>query len=62
MELEPVRVPLEEGDRRRLGLEEAHRGVDDRLEEADLDLRLEAAGDNTTPRCFPNGQQRGGDG
>ena len=55
-------ITLEEGNRGRLGLEEANRGVDDRLEEADSSTSgWKAAGNDTTPRCFPDGQQRGGD-
>ena len=59
-ELEPVRVALEQGDRRRLGVEQRDRGVDDRLEQRLLGVRVEAAGNRRPPRCLAECLQRGG--
>ena len=59
-ELEPIRVALEQGDRRRLGLEQGDSRVDDRLEQRLLGVRVEAAGNRRPPRCLAKCLQRGG--
>ena len=47
---EPVGILLEQRDRRGLGVEEPRRRVDDALEQALLDVALEAPTDGRTPR------------
>ena len=59
-ELEPVRVALEEGDRRSLGLEQRDRGLDDRLEQVLLCARVKSAGNSRPPRCQAKCLKRGG--
>jgi len=44
--LEPVRIALEQRDRRGLRVEEADRGVDDRLQQLLLDRPCQAAGND----------------
>jgi hypothetical protein len=59
--LEPIGIALEQGYRRGLGIEQADRGVDDRLQELLLDGALQSAGNNRPPRYRPEGGQRGGE-